>query len=176
MVSEIKKYIILFTVLSRLSFFLQMKKYVIKFAPTGAERTNKKSKNMKKFVLMAFLATFASGAVMADYYKTAVSNCDEAHMRAVLDESAADNRTVITVVECETTDESQTTQTVTQTQTYNVAPVYVYEAPVYQPRNVEAVVRREYFVRETVQQYQPVIRYVPTGTYTRVRKTCNHGC
>ena len=133
---------------------------------------------MKKIVLGSLVATLASVSAMADYYKMSVSNCDEAHMRAVLDEAAADNRTVITVVECEMADETQTTQTTTQTQVYNVAPAYVdtYEARVYQPRDVEAVVRREYFVRETVQQYKPVIRYVPSGTYTRVRRTCNRGC
>jgi len=33
----------------------------------------------------------------------------------------------------------------------------------------EAVVNREYFVRETVQQYKPVIHYEPAGTYTTMR-------
>lgn len=33
----------------------------------------------------------------------------------------------------------------------------------------EAVVNREYFVRETVQQYKPVVHYVPAGTYTTMR-------
>lgn len=32
------------------------------------------------------------------------------------------------------------------------------------------VVNREYFVRETVQQYKPVVHYVPAGTYTTVRE------
>ena len=40
----------------------------------------------------------------------------------------------------------------------------------------EEVVKREYFVRETVQQYEPVVQYVPTTTYTRVKPACNHGC
>ena len=44
----------------------------------------------------------------------------------------------------------------------------------------ERVVNRELFVRETVQQYKPVVTYVPAGTYTTVRaveapkcNTCN---
>lgn len=40
----------------------------------------------------------------------------------------------------------------------------------------ERVVRRQYFVRETVQTYKPVIYYEPAGTYTTMRaveKPCN---
>ena len=33
----------------------------------------------------------------------------------------------------------------------------------------EAVVKREFFVRETIQQYKPVVSYVPAGTYTTMR-------
>lgn len=33
----------------------------------------------------------------------------------------------------------------------------------------ERVVNREYFVRETVQTYKPVIHYEPAGTYTTMR-------
>ncbi len=33
----------------------------------------------------------------------------------------------------------------------------------------ERVVNREYFVRETVQTYKPVIHYVPAGSYTTMR-------
>ena len=33
----------------------------------------------------------------------------------------------------------------------------------------ERVVNREYFVRETVQTYKPVIYYEPAGTYTTMR-------
>ena len=33
----------------------------------------------------------------------------------------------------------------------------------------ERVVNREYFVRETVQQYRPVVHYEPAGTYTTMR-------
>lgn len=33
----------------------------------------------------------------------------------------------------------------------------------------ERVVNREYFVRETVQQYKPVVHYVPAGSYTTMR-------
>jgi hypothetical protein len=27
-----------------------------------------------------------------------------------------------------------------------------------------------------VQQYRPVVQYVPAGTYTRVKPTCTQGC
>lgn len=39
----------------------------------------------------------------------------------------------------------------------------------------EKVVNREYFVRETVQTYRPVIHYEPAGTYTTMRavEKCN---
>ena len=40
----------------------------------------------------------------------------------------------------------------------------------------ERVVNRQYFVRETVQTYKPVIYYEPAGTYTTMRaveKPCN---
>ena len=33
----------------------------------------------------------------------------------------------------------------------------------------EQVVNREYFVRETVQKYKPVVVYVPSDTYTTMR-------
>lgn len=40
----------------------------------------------------------------------------------------------------------------------------------------EAVVNREYFVRETVQQYKPVVSYVPAGTYTTTRAVSAPKC
>ena len=138
---------------------------------------------MKKIILVTLLVAFASASCFADYYKTTVSNCDDAQMRAALDDAAAENRAVITVVECEYSDETETTQTVTQTHSYDRDDSYAdsyrnyaQNVYVYQPQPIEAVVQREYFVRETVQQYKPVIKYVPSGTYTRVKRTCNRGC
>ena len=40
----------------------------------------------------------------------------------------------------------------------------------------EQVVNREYFVRETVQQYRPVVSYVPAGTYTTTRAVSGPKC
>ena len=40
----------------------------------------------------------------------------------------------------------------------------------------EKVVNREYFVRETVQQYKPVVSYVPAGTYTTTRAVSAPKC
>lgn len=40
----------------------------------------------------------------------------------------------------------------------------------------EKVVNREYFVRETVQQYRPVVSYVPAGSYTTVRAVATPKC
>ena len=40
----------------------------------------------------------------------------------------------------------------------------------------EAVVNREFFVRETVQQYRPVIHYEPAGTYTTMRAVPTPKC
>ncbi len=40
----------------------------------------------------------------------------------------------------------------------------------------ERIVNREYFVRETVQQYRPVVSYVPAGSYTTVRAVATPKC
>jgi len=40
----------------------------------------------------------------------------------------------------------------------------------------ERIVNREYFVRETVQTYKPVIYYEPAGTYTTMRAVDTPKC
>ncbi len=124
---------------------------------------------MKKIVLMSLFASLLSGvAVASDYYKETINTCDEHAMRAALDKAAYENRSVITVIECDNGVVKTTTQ----------------PAPMAKPacntcgcgEIKEEVVNREYFVRETVQQYKPVVKYVPSGTYTRVKPACNHGC
>ena len=40
----------------------------------------------------------------------------------------------------------------------------------------ERIVNREYFVRETVQQYKPVVSYVPAGSYTTTRAVSAPKC
>jgi len=110
---------------------------------------------------------------MADYYKTSVNNCDGSNMRAALDQATAEGRAVITVVECENVNTGATVSAANswENNSYTYATEYAYEQP-----TVDVVVKREYFVRETVQQYKPVVVYVPAGTYSRVRKTCRHNC
>ena len=129
---------------------------------------------MKKFVLLSLFAALFSNVAMADAYRTTVSNCDDESMRAALDRATAENRAVITVVECE--DENVVkTATQTRTQTWDNGYYDAYAVSSCETCGccnppMEAVVKRDYFVRETVQQYRPVVKYVPAGTYTRVRR------
>ena len=134
------------------------------------EREQKKVLNMKKFVLLSLIASMFSGMAVADVYRETINTCDEHEMRAALDKASAENRAVITIIECDN------------------GVVRTIEKPIVRPAKPactaaccgcdkkEEVVKREYFVRETVQQYEPVVQYVPTTTYTRVKPACNHGC
>lgn len=129
---------------------------------------------MKKFVLLSLIASMISTVAMADMYRETVDDCDAAEMRAALDRATRENRAVITIVECEngvvrtTTRPEPARRPVTRAvrETCGCVDCGVQEE----------VVKREYFVRETVQQYKPVVQYVPAGTYTRVKPACNHGC
>ncbi len=123
---------------------------------------------MKKMLLMFVCAVVASASAFAsDYYKATINTCDEAQMRAALDKAAYTNRSVVTIIECENGVVKTKTMPKPKCNTCNACNTC-------EPK--EEVVKREYFVRETVQQYKPVVQYVPSGTYTRVRPTCNHGC
>ena len=121
---------------------------------------------MKKIFLASILSVFCASVAMASdmlpaggYYETRTQNCDMAAMQETLDRATADRRAVITVVKC--------------------APRTA--APVVEMDNacmdcgapIERVVERRVYVEETVQQYRPVVHYVPTGTYTRTRHICN---
>lgn len=125
---------------------------------------------MKKLGLMFLIVALCGGAASASgYYKTTINTCDEEEMRAALDRATAEKRAVITVVECD--------NGVVRTRTVqnNVKPSCGCDTcGCAEPK--EEVVKREYFVRETVQKYKPVVKYVPDGTYTRVKPTCNQGC
>lgn len=125
---------------------------------------------MKKIVLI-FALLFSTSA-LADAYIETVSDCDDAQMRVALDNAAAEHRAVITVVECE---ETETEKTVTMapryTRNWNNSYMNTYRPCDAKP--MSAVVNREYFVRETVQEYKPVVKYVPAGRYVRVRPACN---
>ena len=129
---------------------------------------------MKKFVLLSLFAALVSNGAVASYYKTTVSDCDDAQMRAALDRAAAEKRAVVTVVECE---DSKAVKTATQTRTETWDNSYSVGDSCYTcgccAEPMEAVVKRDYFVRETVQQYRPVVRYVPAGSYTRVKRVRN---
>lgn len=111
-----------------------------------------------------------TSVAMADVYRESIDTCDEAEMRAALDRATRDNRAVITIVECDNGIIR------TKTQPRMVAAPKCDSCGCIDCAPREEVVNREYFVRETVQQYKPVVQYVPSGTYTRVKPTCNHGC
>jgi hypothetical protein len=124
---------------------------------------------MKKIVLFSLIAGLISSVAIADVYQESINTCDEAEMRAALDRATADKRAVITIVECD----NGIVRTKTQAkpvvkQSYNTCGCGCDKK--------EEVVKREYFVRETVQQYKPVVQYVPAGTYTRVKPACDNGC
>jgi len=139
---------------------------------------------MKKFVLFSLVASLVSTVAVADMYRESVNTCDEAEMRAALDRATRENRAVITIVECDNGVVRTTTQAQPQPQprVHAQANIQVSVAPAcpncgcMDCGTQEEVVKREYFVRETVQQYRPVVQYVPAGTYTRVKPTCTQGC
>lgn len=122
---------------------------------------------MKKFVLFSLIASLFGTAAVADVYRENVYSCDEAEMRAALDRATADKRAVITIVECD----NGIVRTVKQP-----APKMVKAYNTCGCGCEQEVVKREYFVRETVQTYKPVVQYVPAGTYTRVKPVCDNGC
>ena len=137
---------------------------------------------MKKFVLFSLVASLVSTVAVADMYRESVNTCDEAEMRAALDRATRENRAVITIVECDNGVVRTTTQAQPQPRVHAQANIQVSVAPAcpncgcMDCGTQEEVVKREYFVRETVQQYRPVVQYVPAGTYTRVKPTCTQGC
>lgn len=121
---------------------------------------------MKKILALSFVGIMAVAAANADYYETQTGNCDMNAMRAELNRAVADHRAVITKIVCEET----TAEPVVVEE-----PELVVEEPCGEP--FERVVNREYFVRETVQQYKPVVHYEPAGSYTTMRAMCgDNGC
>jgi len=126
---------------------------------------------MKKILALSIVGILASVAAHADYYETQTGNCDMNSMRAELNRAVADHRAVITKIVCEESN-------------VETEPVMISEPVVIEPvagtacgEPFERVVNREYFVRETVQQYKPVVHYEPAGSYTTMRAVCNeYGC
>ena len=127
---------------------------------------------MKKFVLFSLIAGMFSSAALADVYQETVKTCDEAQMRAALDRATVEHRAVITIIECE----NGVVKVKQQNKVADTKPCNKCDTCTSCGEPMEQVVNREYFVRETVQQYKPVVQYVPAGTYTRVKPACNHGC
>ena len=126
---------------------------------------------MKKLILCSVFMLSAVAAHGSDmmlpaggYYETRTGNCDMVAMRNALDNATAARRAVITVVRCE-----QTPRVVKP----RPAPMPVAASCDTCGDVVERVVDRRYFVEETVQQYRPVVHYVPAGTYSRRRPVCN---
>ena len=134
------------------------------------EREQTKGFNMKKFVLLSLVAALFASVANADVYRESVNDCDEMEMRAALDRASATNRAVITIVECD----NGVVRTIEKPAPRAAKPACT--AACCGCEQKEEVVKREYFVRETVQQYKPVVQYVPAGTYTRVKPTCTSGC
>ena len=113
-----------------------------------------------------------SSVAIADVYREEIDTCDAAEMRAALDRATQDNRAVITIVECD----NGVVRTVTKSAAPAKKAVRVNNSCDLGCGDVQAVVKREYFVRETVQTYKPVVTYVPSGTDTRVKPACDFGC
>jgi len=125
---------------------------------------------MKKLGLVFLMVALCGSAASAsdNYYKTTINTCDETEMRAALDKATSEKRAVITVVECDNGIVR------TRTMQNNVKPDCGCGVVCGEPK--EDVIKREYFVRETIQKYKPVVKYVPAGTYTRVKPVCDKGC
>jgi len=122
---------------------------------------------MKKIFALSIVGIMATVSANAEYVELHTSNCDVNSMRAELNRAVANHHAVITKIICDE-----------QVATYE--PVVVSEPVVSDDacgEPYEEVVNREYFVRETVQQYKPVVHYEPAGTYTTMRSVCGDtGC
>lgn len=127
---------------------------------------------MKKSVLLSLVTALCAGTAFAsDYYQIRTNDCRMESMQRMLDRATAQRRAVITVVQCDKSAANENDVVVRTVQSYD-APVVRSDDCATCVRPVERVVNRQYFVRETVQQYRPVVKYVPDGTYTRVRAVC----
>jgi len=134
---------------------------------------------MKKVFPVFVLSVFCACAAMASdmlpaggYYETRAENCDMNAMRARLDQATADRRAIITVVKCapapsDAAHMSDKMDIVELDGGCGCAGCAGCAAP------AERVIDRRVYVEETVQQYRPVVHYVPAGTYTRTRPACN---
>ena len=120
---------------------------------------------MKKIFALSIIGILAVASANAEYVELHTTNCDINSMRAELNRAVAHHHAVITKIVCDREVE---------------VPVVV-EKPMVSEESCgepfERVVNREYFVRETVQQYRPVVHYEPAGTYTTMHAVCgDFGC
>jgi len=141
----------------------------------GRGNATKGKNDMKKVFLFSAISIFCMGAAMASdmlpaggYYETRAENCDMDAMRAQLDRATAERRAVITVVKCAPARRPAAAHVSDE---MNVVELGGACAGCVAP--VERVIDRRVYVEETVQQYRPVVRYVPAGTYTRTRPAYN---
>ena len=118
---------------------------------------------MKKVLALTIIGTMATVSANAEYVELHTTNCDMDSMRAELNRAVAGHHAVITKIVCD--------------EVVPVQEVVVNESADECGEPFETVVNREYFVRETVQQYKPVITYQAAGTYTTMRAICeDKGC
>lgn len=118
---------------------------------------------MKKIFALSIIGILASVSANAEYVELHTSNCDLNSMRAELNRAVANHHAVITKIVCDEAVEVEEPVAVAAEETCGTP--------------YEEVVNREYFVRETVQQYKPVVHYEPAGTYTTTRAVCGDmGC
>ena len=115
---------------------------------------------MKKIFALSIIGIFATTMANADVVELHTDNCDINAMRAELNRAVSAHHAVITKVVCDKEIEK---------------PVVVEKESC--GKEYEEVVSREYFVRETVQTYKPVVHYEPAETYTTMRAVCDDmGC
>ncbi|MBD5400520.1 hypothetical protein HDR61_02105 [bacterium] len=126
---------------------------------------------MLMIVMMALMPVVAMASDMrpaGGYYETRSASCDMAAMQNTLDNATADRRAVITVVKCNPRPAARTVVARPA-----AASAYVGDVCIDCVVPIERVVSRRTYVEETVQQYRPVVAYVPAGRYTRTRRVCN---
>lgn len=123
-----------------------------------------KGRKMKKIFALSVIGIIATASASAEYVELHTSNCDLNSMRAELNRAVVAHHAVITKIVCDE-------------QVAVSEPVVVESKSEECGEPFERVVSREYFVRETVQQYKPVVHYEPAGKYTTMRAVCDDmGC
>lgn len=132
---------------------------------------------MKKIFLVSVISIFCAGVALASdmlpaggYYETESTDCDMNAMRAELDRATAARRAVITVVRCAP---RAADRDMARDASYDAGYVAFDDGCMDCAAPIERVIDRRVYVEETVQQYRPVLHYVPAGTYSRTRQICN---